>query len=76
MTLNPLFAKEFPEVVEGRNTQSHAMIGLSGTTAQGSVSVPHLTLKFGREVELAPATILLDQTTAASAWAAANFGYD
>jgi hypothetical protein len=32
--------------------------------------------QFGREVDLTPAVILLDQTTGASAWAAANLGYD
>jgi predicted aspartyl protease len=75
-TLNPPFAQLFPDIVQSGKNQSHEMNGLSGTTAQQSVSVPHLTLLFGRDVELTPATILLNQTTGASAWSAANLGYD
>jgi predicted aspartyl protease len=75
-TLNPPFAKAFPEVVRSGQSQNHDMHGLSGTTVQRSVSVPRLSLEFGRKVELAPATILLDQTTGASAWAGANLGFD
>jgi predicted aspartyl protease len=75
-TLNPPFAKAFPEVVRSGQSQNHDMNGLSGTAVQRSVSVPRLSLEFGRKVELAPATILLDQTTGASAWAGANLGFD
>lgn len=75
-TLNRPFATAFPDLVQDRKTQSHDMNGLSGTTAQRSVSLPRLTFNFGRDVELAPATILLDQTTDASDWASANLGYD
>ncbi len=75
-TLNPPFAKAFPEVVRSGQSQNHGMNGLSGTTVQRSVSVPRLSLEFGRQVELAPATVLLDQTTGASAWAGANLGFD
>jgi hypothetical protein len=52
------------------------MNGLSGTTARNSISVPDLAFTFGRRVDLAPATILTDQTTGTSIWAAANLGYD
>jgi len=75
-TLNPPFAKAFPEVVRSGQSQNHDMNGLSGTTVQKSVSVARLSLEFGRKVELAPATILLDQTTSTSAWAGANLGFD
>ena len=75
-TLNPPFAKAFPEVVLSGQRQNHDMNGLSGTAAQKSVSVPRLTLEFGHKLELAPAIILLDQTTRASAWADANLGFD
>lgn len=75
-TLNPPFSTLFPDLVRGQRPQSHDMNGLAGTTAQRSVTVPRLAIKFGREVELAPAIILLDQTTGASAWSSANLGYD
>lgn len=75
-TLNPLFGRLFPDVVQSGKTQSHDLTGVSGTTVQQSVSVPHLTLQFGRNVNLTPATILLNQTTGASAGATANLGFD
>ena len=75
-TLNPPFAKLFPDLIRDGQHQSHSLNGVSGTTDQQSVSVPHLTLKLGRNVELTPAIVLLNQTTGNSAWAAANMGYD
>lgn len=75
-TLNPPFAKLYPELLRSGNHESHALNGLSGTTTQRSVSLPRLVVSFGREVKLAPAIILLDQTTGSSAWTAANLGYD
>jgi hypothetical protein len=75
-TIDPPFAKLYPELLRGGSSESHTLNGLSGTTAQRSVSLPHLDFQFGREVDLTPAVILLDQTTGASAWAAANLGYD
>ena len=75
-TLNPPFAKLFPEVLRGASSEAHKLNGVSGSTYQRSVSFAHLQLSFGREVELSPATVLLDETTATSAYAAANIGYD
>ncbi|MGD0732867.1 MAG: retropepsin-like aspartic protease [Terracidiphilus sp.] len=75
-TINPAFAKLYPQLLRSGSTESHTMNGLSGTTAQRSLSLPNLNFRFGREVHLKPAVILLDQTTGASAWAAANLGYD
>jgi predicted aspartyl protease len=75
-TFDPPFAKLYPELLQRGSSESHTLNGLSGTTAQRSVSLPYLDFRFGREVHLAPAIILLDQTTGASAWAAANLGYD
>jgi hypothetical protein len=75
-TLDPPFVKLYPEVLKQGKSESHTMNGISGSTAQRSVSLPHLELIFGRQVDLSPATILLDETTGASAYAAANLGYD
>lgn len=75
-TLNPPFAKLFPDVVEEGKRTSHTLNGISGTTEQRSVVLPHLKLIFGREVDLSPATILLGETTGTSSYAAANLGYD
>ena len=57
-------------------SESHLLNGISGSTHQNSVSLPRLQLTFGREVNLSPATILLDETTGSSSYAAANLGYD
>lgn len=75
-TFNPPFAKLFPEMVESGKKRNHDLNGISGKTVQPSISVPKLSLWFGRDVKLAPATILLDKTTDSSGWAAANLGYD
>jgi hypothetical protein len=75
-TLDPPFAKLHPELIGRGTSESHPLNGLSGTTAQRSVSLPSLDFRFGRTVRLAPAIILLEQTTGASAWAAANLGFD
>lgn len=75
-TLNPSFGTLHPELLNEGQTEDHTMNGVSGSTIQRSVSLRHLKLVFGREVDLAPAIILLNQTTGASAYAAANLGYD
>ncbi|MGB6686788.1 MAG: retropepsin-like aspartic protease [Terracidiphilus sp.] len=75
-TIDPPFAKLYPELLQGGSSDSHTLNGLSGTTAQRSVSLPNLVFRFGREVHLMPAVILLDQTTGASEWVVANLGYD
>jgi hypothetical protein len=75
-TFDPPFAKLYPELIRKGSSETHALNGLSGSTAQRSVSLPSLEFRFGRVVRLAPTIILLDQTTGQSAWAAANLGYD
>jgi hypothetical protein len=54
-TLNPLFGKLFPELLQQRTADGYALNGLSGTSVQRSITLPHLALTFGRDVELAPA---------------------
>lgn len=75
-TFNPPFAKLYPGLLQEGMNESHTLNGLSGSTVKRSVSLPRLVLSFGREVTLAPATILLDQTGESSGWSAANLGYD
>lgn len=75
-TFGPIFAKLYPEVLKQGKGERHTMNGISGSTNQRSVSLAHLKLLFGRQVDLSPATILLDETTGSSAYAVANLGYD
>jgi len=75
-TLNPFFGKLHPELLKEGQTEDHTMNGVSGSTTQRSVSLRHIELVFGRKVDLAPATILLNQTTGTSDYSAANLGYD
>lgn len=75
-TFNPPFAQLYANLVESGTQLTHDMHGLSGTTAADSVSLPHLALTFGREVNLAPAIILTGATTGTSSWTFANVGYD
>ena len=75
-TMNPPFAKLFPELIEGAKSEDHKLNGISGSSEQRSVSLSHLSLMFGRLIDLSPATVLLDETTGTSSYAAANMGYD
>ena len=75
-TFNPPFVNLFPDILRAGTNITHAMNGISGTTEQRASNIPQLVFAFGREVRLSPATILLDETSASSAWAAANLGYD
>jgi Aspartyl protease len=75
-SFNPPLAKFFPELTKTGKTENHDLNGISGTTAQRSVSLPNLSFDFGRPIRIQPATILLDPTTEQSAWAAANLGFD
>ncbi len=74
--LYPRFGLLFPDVVQSGKKHSHDLTGISGTTQQQSVSVPRLTLQFGRNVDLTDATILLDKSFGESTGAAANLGFD
>jgi hypothetical protein len=75
-TFNPPFAKLYPDLLRNGTEENHILQGFSGATAKQAVSLPRLSLVFGRQVSLEPATLLLDQTGGASAWAAANLGFD
>ena len=75
-TLNPPFSAKFPDLLNGRNAEDHTLNGISGSTHLSSVSLPKVILDFGRPVQLAPATLLLKQTTGASSYTSANFGWD
>jgi predicted aspartyl protease len=76
-TLNPPFASAFPKLVEGGEKKEHTLTGMSGSSQQhlAVISQARFTLA-GKQVVLSPATVLLQQTTETSAWAAGNLGYD
>jgi predicted aspartyl protease len=74
--LYPAFAAAFPELMRTGTKKDHKLIGVNGSTTQESIELPSVRFLFGREVELAPATVLLKTTTGASEWAAGNLGFD
>ena len=74
--LGPPFAAAFPELMRTGIKKDHKLTGLNGSTTQESVELPSVRFLFGREVELAPASVLLKTTTGASEWAAGNLGFD
>jgi predicted aspartyl protease len=74
--LYPPFAAAFPELMRTGIKKDHKLTGLNGSTTQESVELPSVRFLFGREVELAPASVLLKTTTGASEWAAGNLGFD
>jgi predicted aspartyl protease len=76
-TLNPPFAKAFPETIALGEKKQHTLTGVGGSTMQLSVAIekPRFTLA-GKTTVLSPATVLLQKTTDPSGWAAGNLGYD
>jgi predicted aspartyl protease len=74
--LYPPFAAAFPELMRAGIKKDHKLTGVNGSTTQGSIELPSIRFLFGREVGLAPATVLLNTTTGASEWAAGNLGFD
>jgi len=73
---NPHLAALFPALIKTGKSENHSLNGVSGTTIQRSIWLADFEFQFGRQVRLAPVTILLDQTTCESAWTAANLGFD
>lgn len=74
--LYPPFAEAFPELMRSGTRQAHTLMGLSGSTVQDSVALPSVRFSFGKDVDLAPATVLLKSTTDSSKWVVGNLGFD
>ncbi len=76
-TLNPPFAKAFPETVALGEKKEHILIGVGGSTTQHSIALERLRFMLaGKTTVLSPATVLLQKTTGPSEWTAGNLGYD
>jgi predicted aspartyl protease len=76
--LSPPFAKEFPDLMRASGqTESHKLTGVAGSSSYDSVLLPSVTLQVGsHDVSLAPAHVLVKQSTETSSWAAGNLGID
>lgn len=76
-TLNPSFAKGFPETINLGEKREHTLTGVGGSTTQHSVAIKKLCFTLaGKMTVLSPANVLLQKTTDPSEWAAGNLGYD
>ncbi len=76
-TLNSSFASAFPETMKRGEAKQHKLTGVGGSTTQDAIEIPHLMFTLANQnVELSPATVLLNKTTGTSVWAAGNFGFD
>ncbi len=76
-TLNQPFAAAFPELVAEGKQKEYELTGVGGSTQQHSVELTRVQFTLGgKDVVLAPATVLLGETTGTSKWAAGNLGYD
>jgi predicted aspartyl protease len=74
--LYPPFAAAFHELMRLGSKQEHKLTGLSGSTEQESISIPSVRFSFGKDVELAPATVLMKSAVDTSHWAYGNLGFD
>ncbi len=76
-TLNQPFAAAFPELVAEGKQKDYKLTGVGGSTQQHSIELTRVQFTLGgKNVVLAPATVLLNETTGTSKWAAGNLGYD
>ncbi len=76
-TLNPPFAKAFPETMTLGKEKEHTLTGIGGSTTQHSILIEKLRFTLaGKNIALSPANVLLQKTTGTSEWAAGNLGYD
>jgi hypothetical protein len=76
--LSPPFEKEFPDLIRASGQkESHKLTGVAGSSSYDSVLLPSITLQVGgHDVSLAPAHVLLKQSSDTSSWAAGNLGID
>jgi predicted aspartyl protease len=74
--LGPVFAEAFPELMQTGTKKDRTLKGISGNAVEGSIVLPSVKLSLGKEVELAPATVLLRAVAPGSEWAAGNLGFD
>jgi predicted aspartyl protease len=74
--LGPVFASAFPDLMRTGSKKDYKLKGFSGSTNQESVVLPSVKFLLGKEVELAPAIVLLKTTTGYSEWATGNLGFD
>jgi hypothetical protein len=75
-TLNPAFAKLFPDLVKQGTVKNYKLTGVGGSTEERSSIVPSVGFEFGRPVTLSPATIFLSDEKISHVWAAGNLGFD
>jgi hypothetical protein len=74
--LGPVFADAFPDLMRTATKKDYKLTGVSGSTNQKSVVLPSMRFSLGKEVELAPATVLLKAAFLNGEWAAGNLGFD
>jgi predicted aspartyl protease len=72
------FADAFPSLMGIGKHQQRKLTGISGSIMQESVELPSVSFRVSKDknVELAPAFVILKTTTDASNWAAGNLGLD
>lgn len=70
------FAKRFPEIARGGDSEMHSVTGVGGSRDIPSSVVSDLHLFFGRPVTLRAGTILLSDQNVANAWASGKVGFD
>jgi hypothetical protein len=71
-------ADAFPGLIKTGEHRQQKVAGLSGNSFQEAIDVPSLLFPLAEdvEVELKPATIIMNATTDSSKWTAGNFGFD
>jgi len=74
--LGPVFASAFPDLMRTGSKKDHKLTGVNGSTTQDSSELPSVRFQLGKEVELKPATVMLEASFMNSEWSVGNLGYD
>ena len=71
------FADKFPVLMQEGKQHQKQVTGVFGSSSQDSIDMGSLRLSVAQsEVELKPATVILNATTDTSKWTDGNFGFD
>jgi hypothetical protein len=74
--LGPVFAGAFPDLMRAARKKDQKLMGVSGSTTQDSSELPSVRFSLGKEIELKPATVMLQPSFMNSEWSMGNLGYD
>jgi predicted aspartyl protease len=72
----PVFASAFPDLMRTGIKKDHKITGISGSATHESIELPAVHFSLGKDITLAPASVLANADVPGSEWAGGNLGFD